>query len=34
MDAKLKNALWIILAIDVMVVMCAIMYYMPKPPVM
>lgn len=34
MDNNLKNALWFILAIDVLVVMCAIMYYMPKPPVM
>jgi len=34
MDNNLKNAMWMVLAIDVLIVMSAIMYYMPKPPVM
>lgn len=34
MDNNLKNTLWLILAINVVIVMVAIMHYFPKPPVM
>lgn len=34
MDKELVKALWYILAIDMLIVMVAVMHHFPKPPVM
>lgn len=34
MDKEFIKTLWFILAIDVIIVMVAVMHYIPKPPVM
>ena len=34
MDNEIRKILWVVLAVDVIVMMIALMHYLPKPPVM